>query len=78
MSMMASFLGLDMPEPVHEKGVHIEWERSSKDPRKIKTTITLDFAETTLSGPEAGRLICRIAQMLRRPMKVRLDRIMRP
>jgi len=78
MSMVASFLGMDMPEPVHEKGVSIRWDRSSKDPRKIVTTIKLDFAETDLGATEAGHLICRIAQMLRRPMKVKLDRIKRP
>lgn len=76
--MVMRFLGLDMPEPVNEGGVSICWERSSSDSSKIKTTIVLDFAKTSLSGTEAGHLICRIAQMLRRPMKVKLDRIKRP
>ncbi len=78
MAGIMSLLGMDMPEPVREKGVTIRWERSSKDPRKIKATIVLDFAETTLTGQEAGHLINRIAQMLRRPMKVKLNGIMRP
>jgi len=78
MSMLERFLGLDMPEPVDEGGVNIRWDRSPNDSRKIRTTIVLDFAKTSLSGEEAGHLICRIAQMLRRPMKVKLDRIKRP
>ena len=76
--MLGALLGLDMPEPVSEGGVLIKWERSSADPRKIKTTIILDFGKTTLAPEKAGLLICRIAQMLRYPMKVKLDRISRP
>ncbi len=76
--MIMSFLGLDMPEPVTEKGVNIRWDRSSTDSRKIRVTITLDFGKTNLEPEKAARLICRIAQILRYPMKVRLDRIMRP
>lgn len=76
--MVMSLLGLDMPEPIVEKGVTIEWERSSADSRKIKVTFILDFGKTTLEPEKASRLCQRIAQMLRHPMKVKLDRIRRP
>ena len=75
MSMVASFLGMDMPEPIKEKMIEIHWDRSPTDPRKIRQTIILDFGKTDWDPHKAVVKAGYVIRTIRRQFGVRLSRI---
>lgn len=75
MSMVASLLGMDMPEPIKEKMIEIHWDRSPTDPRKIRQTIILDFGKTDWDSHKAVTKAGYVVRTIRRQFGVRLSRI---
>lgn len=72
-----SLFGFDMPKPIEEKPVKISWDRSPSNPRKIVTTIVLDFGELDWSPEKAADKQRLVINSIRRHFSVKLERIRR-